>query len=295
MKKPGKNFNTFDCINIFLMLALCFVTIYPLWYCLIGSFNEGRDAMYGGIYWWPRVFTLENYKTVFGDNSIIGAFGISVARTVLGVVLGVLVTSMASYALLAKQLLFKKTYYAMGTLTMFFSGGLIPSFFLIRRLGLYDSFWVFVLPSLFSFYFLLVFQSFFRSFSGELEESAKMDGANELFIYFNIIMPLSKPVIATISLFLGVGHWNDYFSGIIYIDNEKLRPISTYLYQVIAQSGSNRMMENIPGVNTSEVKTVTSQSVRLATMIVATAPIIAVYPWLQKYFIKGVMIGAIKG
>ena len=295
MKKTLKKYGVFDYFNILLMLGLCFITVYPLWYCLIVSFNEGKDAMFGGIYWWPRVFSLENYETVFRDVGIVGAFGISVARTVLGVVFSILVISMTSYALLAKKLLFRKIYYVMGTITMFFSGGLIPSFFLIRKLGLYDSFWVFVLPSLFSFYFLLVFQAFFRTLSDALEESAKMDGANELYIYFKIILPLSKPVLATIALFLGVGHWNDYFTGIIYIDNAKLRPISTYLYQVIAQAGSNQMVENIPGVNTGDLRKVTAQSVRLATMIVATVPILATYPWLQKYFIKGVMIGAIKG
>lgn len=295
MLKTLKSYHVFDYFNILGMLALCFITVYPLWYCLVVSFNEGRDAMYGGIYWWPRVFTLENYKTVFSDTSILRAFGISIARTILGAILNVLVTGMASYALLAKKLLFKKAYYLLGTITMFFSGGLIPLFFLIKKLGLYDTFWVYILPGLFSFYFLLVFQAFFRTLPDSLEESAKIDGANELYVYFKIIFPLSKPVIATIALFVGVGHWNDYFTGIVFIDNRKLLTIATYLYQVIAQSMSFRMTERTPGVNIDDIQTITSQSVRLATMVVATVPIIIIYPWLQKYFIKGVMIGAIKG
>lgn len=295
MLKKLKGYGVFDYINTFIMLVLCFVTIYPLWYCLVVSFNEGTDALYGGLYWWPRVFTLENYKTVFNDPAIINAFGVSVVRTVLGVVLNILVTSMASYALLANQLLLKKFYYTLGTITMFFSGGLIPFFFLIKKLGLYNSFWVYILPGMFSFYFLLVFQAFFRGLSPALEESAKIDGANELLIYFKIILPLSKPVLATIALFIGVGHWNDYFTAVIFIENEKLIPISTYLYQVIAQSTSFQMTERIPGVTLSDVQTITSQSIRIATMVVATVPIIITYPWLQKYFIKGVMIGSVKG
>ena len=176
---------------------------------------------------------------------------------------------------------------------MFFNGGLIPFFILLKNMGLYDNFLVYIIPSLFNFYNMIIFMSYFREMSPALEESAKLDGANDFTIFTRIILPLSMPVVATIALFNGVGHWNDYFSGVMYINNAKLQPIQTYLYRIVASASASKSVVAMPaGVAAQQVS---STSVRLATMVVTTAPIVVVYPFLQKYFVKGFMVGSIKG
>jgi putative aldouronate transport system permease protein len=283
----------FDTVNLLLLAAICFTMVYPIWYVVVLSFNNAQDAMQGGIYWWPRDFSLESYETVLKNQAVFKAYGITVARTVLATVLHVFVTAMTAYALTKKDLVGRKIVLGMGTFTMFFGGGLIPYFLVIKGIGLYDNFLVYILPALFSFFDLIIFQSFFRELPAEMEESAKMDGANELVIFIRIILPLSKPVLATIALFVGVGQWNDFFSGVIFIQNPDLQPIQTFLYRIISENTSNDMINNMPaGIRTTSVS---STSLKLATMVITTAPIVAVYPFLQKYFVKGLMIGSVKG
>lgn len=285
--------NIFNIVNIVIMLIICFITLYPVWYIIVYSFNDGKDAMMGGIYFWPRKFTLDNYKTVFSNSDITTAFMVTVARTIITTVLHVFFTAMVAYAFMKKELIGRKIYMAIGTITLFFGGGLIPYFLLIKSLGLYNNFLVYVIPGMFNFYNLIIFQAFFKELPAELEESAKIDGANDFTIFTRIIIPLSTPVLATIALFVGVYNWNDYFTGVIFINNPKLQPIQTFLYKVIAETTSNQMLANAPGGIAT--RNVTSQSIKMATMVVTTLPIVCVYPFLQKYFVKGLLIGAIKG
>lgn len=283
----------FDFFNIAFMLLICFITVYPIWYTVILSFNDGSDALRGGIFWWPRMFTIDNYKAVFRNSGIITAYGVTVARTFVGTVTNVFFTAMVAYAFSKKDLLFRGFYLTLGTITMFFAGGLIPTFLLLKNLHLLDTFWVYIFPSMFNFFNLLIFMSFFREIPASLEESAKMDGANDFIIFMRIILPLSKPVLATIALFTGVWHWNDYFFGVVYINKTSLQPIQTYLYKIVAEAGSSKIVMSTPiGVSKSNV---TSNSIKYATMVVTTLPIVIVYPFLQKYFVKGVMLGAVKG
>lgn len=291
LKRKTAGEQMFDTVNIVLMLLVCFLTLYPIWYVLVNSLNEGADAMRGGIYWWPRVLSLGNYRAVFENSGIMTAMFVTVCKTLIGTVVHVLFTAMVAYALSRKELIGGRIYLLIGTFTMFFSGGLIPSFLLIRQLGLLDSFWVYIIPAMFSFFNLIIFMSFFREIPDALEEAAKIDGANDLRIFVRIILPLSMPVLATIALFQGVLQWNDYFTGMIYINNPDLQPIQTYLYKIIAQSSSNQMAADAGIVN----KTVTSQSIKLATMVITTLPIVVVYLFLQKYFVQGMMIGSVKG
>ncbi len=283
----------FDNLNVLIMLFICFITLYPIWYVLVNSLNEGLDAMKGGIYWWPRDFTFDNYKAVFANEGIVTSYGVTIAKTVIGTVAHVFFTAMVAYALSRKDLRGRKLYMFIGIVTMFFSGGLIPQFLLYRELGLLDSFFVYIIPALFSFFDLIIFVSFFRALPTSLEEAAKIDGASDIKIFLKVVIPLSMPVIATIALFHGVYQWNDYFAGVIFVNNPDLQPIQTYLYKIIAESSSNQMMTNAPGGVAS--KTVTSQSIKLATMVITTLPIVIVYPFLQKYFVKGMLIGSIKG
>lgn len=294
MKKKLRKIKLFDVINIVLMLVICFLMIYPIWYVLVNSFSQGTEVLKGGIYWWPRGFCLENYEAVFKNKEIFMAFGITVLKTVVGTVTSVFFTAMVAYGLSKSYLVGRKFYMIFGIITMFFSGGLIPYFLLIKNLGMLDSFWVYIIPSLFSFYNMIIFMTFFRNIPQEMEESAKIDGANDFKIFLKIVLPVSGPVIATIALFNGVGQWNDYFTGVIYITNEQwLIPIQTFLYKIISESSSTRIVANMPASVRNSM--VTSTTVKYATMVVTTFPIVCVYPFLQKYFVQGIMVGSVKG
>ncbi|MEJ8303167.1 carbohydrate ABC transporter permease [Saccharibacillus sacchari] len=292
LKRKTRGEALFDFLNTLGMVLICFVTVYPIWYVLVNSFNDGTDAMSGGIYWWPRQFSLENFGAVFRSEGIMIAMGITVAKTLVGTVAHVFFTAMVAYAFSRKGLIGGKFYILMGTVTLFFGGGLIPTYLLIRDLHLLDNFLVYIIPVLFSFFDLIIFMTFFREIPEGLEEAARIDGANDWSIFLRVVLPVSMPVLATIALFHGVYQWNDYFTGMIYINNTDLQPIQTYLYRVVAESSSNQMMAAVPGGVT---RSVTSQSIKLATMVVTTAPIVFAYPFLQKYFVKGMMIGSIKG
>ncbi|OAB45608.1 carbohydrate ABC transporter permease [Paenibacillus antarcticus] len=293
LQRRTKGETLFDLINTIGMVLICFVTLYPIWYVLVNAFNNGSDAMRGGIYWWPRMFSLENFIAVFESPGIMTAMGVTVAKTAIGTVVHVFFTAMVAYAFSRKGLIGGKIYILIGTVTLFFAGSLIPYFLLIRNIHLLDNFLVYIIPAMFSFFDLIIFMTFFREIPEELEEAARIDGANDWTIFMRVVLPVSMPVLATIALFHGVFQWNDYFTGMIFINNTDLQPIQTYLYRVVAQSSSSQMVAAVQG--SSGAKTVTSQSIKLATMVVTTLPIVFVYPFLQKYFVKGMMIGSIKG
>jgi putative aldouronate transport system permease protein len=294
MKRKSKGDAIFDFINVTVMLVICFLTLYPIWFTLVNSLNDGVDGMRGGIYWWPRIFSLEAYQAVFADASIVTAMGVTVAKTVIGTVVHVFFTAMVAYSFSKRDLVGRNIYMTIGVITMFFSGGLIPTYLLMRNLKFLDKFIVYIIPAMFSFFDLIIFRAFFREIPQSLEEAAQIDGANDFQIFLKVILRVSLPVLATIALFHGVYQWNDYFAGVIYINrNTHLQPIQTYLYRIVAQSSTSQMMQQTPGGITA--RRVTSQSIKLATMIVTTFPIVCVYPFLQKYFVKGMMIGAVKG
>lgn len=293
MSARSKKIEPFTVIVTTVMVIICFLTLYPIWYTVVLSFNDANDAMLGGIYWWPRQFSMESYKTVLTDDSIISAFIMSLLRTGLGTVSHVFFTAMTAFAFSKKKLIGRNFYLAIGTFTMFFNGGLIPLYLLLKNIGLLNNFLVFIFPTMFNFFHLIIFTSFFKGIPVSLEESAMIDGANELRTFVQIILPLSMPVMATIALFQGVWHWNDFFWGIIFVNDEVLQPIATFLYRMIAESSSSQMKMNMPGGFTATA--VNTQSIKLATMVIATAPIVFVYPFMQRYFVKGIMIGSVKG
>ena len=287
-----KKITAFDVANTLIMALICFVCLYPIWYVIVNSFNDAKDALLGGIYWWPRKFSLRNYAKVLGDASVLQAFKITVLKTVIGTTVNVLFTAMVAYPLSKSHLVGRKFYMAVGTITMFFSGGLIPGFLLFKNMGLLNNFWVYILPAAFNFFNLIIFCNFFNEIPSALEESAKIDGANDWTIFGRIILPLSKPVLATIALFAGVGQWNDYFSGLMFMTNRTdLEPIQTYLYRLVAQAQSSQMAAAASNIVAADT---TSTSIKLAAMVITTLPICCVYPFLQKYFVAGVMVGAVK-
>lgn len=294
-RRKTKGEMVFDILNILLMLLICFITLYPIWYVIVYSLNDGNDAMRGGIYWWPRLFTWNNYRVVFCNSLIANAFLVSALRTLIGTTLSTFFTAMVAYALSKKELIGRKIYLTVGTITMFFGGGLIPTFLLYKDLHLYNTFLVYIIPTMFNFFNAIIFMSFFREIPPSLEESAALDGANEFVQFLFITIPLSMPAVATIALFNAVFNWNDYFMGVMFVQNPDLTPIQTLLYQVVAQagSGSNQMLKSVPANIAGN--TTTSTSVQMATMVITTLPIVCVYPFLQRYFVKGLTIGSVKG
>ena len=294
---PGLNRSTaFDWINYAVMVLLAFIMVYPLWYCVAGSLNEGMDYLRGGVFLWPRKWTLANYKAVFLDSAILNAFWVTIWKCLVGTVTSVLCTAMVAYAITRPKLRLKKLYIPFIMLTMFFSGGLIPYFILIVDLGLYDSFWVYVIPTMFSAYNMIIIQSFMRELPSELIESAKLDGASEYRIFFQMILPLSKPVLATIALFTVVTHWNSYFDSMMYTSSMELQTIQLFLKKMITDPGSASGLASSAAMAIPEAaRKVTPQTIKLAAMIVTSLPIICVYPFLQKYFVKGMTVGAVKG
>lgn len=285
-------------VIIYTLLALlAFSTFYPFWNAAVISFNTGSDTALGGITFWPREFTLENYAIVFNDERLINGFYISVMRTVVGTVTSIIVTAVFAYGMTKKELIGRKYYMILCIITMYFSGGLIPSFLLIRSLGLMDSFWVFIIPGLVSVWNMIIFKTFFQGLPGGLEESAKIDGCGNWGTFFRIVLPLSGPVIATLSLFTAVNHWNDWFLPSIYINNENLMPIQTMLKQILNTNIVSDQIGNLDSAaqgQLQKMQTVSSKSLSMATMMIATLPIIMVYPFVQKYFVKGVLVGSLK-
>lgn len=280
-----------DIINYVVLTLILFATVYPFYYVLIMSFNQGIDASLGGIYWFPRKFTLENYREFFTDSKWISGLGMSVLTTVIGTFAGVLFTTLVSYGLSFKDLAYRKLYMTLIIISMYFSGGIIPYYILLKELRLLNTFWVYVIPGALNTFFLLVGLSFFSEIPPSLRESAKIDGASELTIFRKIILPLSKPFIATLVLFVGVGHWNDWFTSAFFVRDENLRTLSYLMMEII-----NRNMASLTSASGVAVQTTakTSLSIQMSSMIIAVLPIVCVYPFLQKYFVKGIMIGSVK-
>jgi len=282
---------------ILVILALCLVIILPCINVLALSLNDGADAAKGGVYFFPRVFTLENFKQVFSDGSIMRAYKYTILRVVIGTLLTLIVTSLAAFALKEKDLPGVKVITILITFTMLFGGGMIPTYVQYKNLHLINNFWVYVVPSLVSVTYLLMMRAYFEGIPASLEESAKLDGCGYFGIYGRIILPLSKPVIAVIGLYTAVNHWNDWFSGAFYMTSNEKWPVQTVLQQMLARamSASQKDITSVAQALVQGASTVTSDSLKMAAVVITTVPILLVYPFVQKYFASGIMIGAVKG
>ena len=279
-------------VTAVLCILVLIVTVYPVYYCLIYSFNDGRDAARQALYFWPRKFSLENYKIVFQNKAIYPAFLMTMLRSIVGTVLAVFCMAMAAYGLSKDHLKGRKVYMIMGVITLYFSAGVVQSYLLYREMHLLDSFWVYILPNIFQFYYIILFISFFKELPAALEESAQMDGAEYFTILFKIIIPLSTPVIATVSLFVGVWHWNDWFHPAFFIQNESLMTLPAVLMRAMSLAEAQQTLQKMIAVP-SESST-TMESVRYAMLIVSILPVTIIYPFVQKFFLKGMMLGAVK-
>lgn len=282
----------FDVANIALMIALSVVTIYPFLFVLFASLSDPAWVVQmRGLIWFPHGVNLEAYRLVFENPSILTGYANTIFYVVVGTALNILMTSLGAYALSRQNVMWKNPIMFMIVFTMFFSGGLIPSFLLVNNLGLLDSRWALIFPSAMSAYNLIIMRTSFQAIPVSLEESAKLDGANDFTILFRIVLPLSMPVVAVMILFYGVGHWNSWFPALIYLRTRELYPLQLILREILITNSTDSMMTAIGGGDKMPI----GETIKYATIIVATIPILLLYPFLQKYFVKGVMIGAIKG
>jgi putative aldouronate transport system permease protein len=289
----------FTLYKVLALSAIVLITLYPFWNTLVISFNQAVDTTRGGIYLWPRVWTFQNYKSIWVTSNVPNALFISVARAVCSAVLNLFLTTMLAYALSRKEFVLRKPFTLIVLLSMYVNAGLFPNYFLIRNLHLNGTFWVYVIPSLISAFNFIVIRTFIKTIPESLFESARIDGTSEFRIFLSFVLPLSKPVLATVALFVAVGAWNAWFDTLLY--NSSKPELFTLQYQLMAllQQSMNQSKSaadiNSAGIAANILKsTVTPMSIRAAGTIIATAPILAVYPFLQKYFVVGMNVGSIK-
>nr|WP_281932910.1 carbohydrate ABC transporter permease [Paenibacillus tyrfis] len=295
MMKLALEDRVFSIVIHIALLFLAFVTFYPFWNSAVISFNLGSDTSLGGITFWPRVFTLENYQVVLKDVKILKGFGISIARTLVGTFLTIAATSIFAYGMSRKELIGRGYYMTFCIITLYFGGGLIPTYLLIRGLGLFDSFWVFVIPSIISVWSMIIFRTFFRQIPAGLEDAARIDGCGYWGTFLRVVLPLSGPVVATLSLFTAIAHWNDWFVASIYINNQDLLPVQALLKQTLDSNIASELTQDSAAQSfLAKRQSYTTKSLTMATMMVTTVPIILVYPFLQRYFVKGVLVGSLK-
>ena len=268
------------------------ITLYPILNTLALSFNDGTDALRGGIYLWPRKWSLDNYLTVLRKDSLMTGFKISVLRTIVAVVLQLFVTSLLSFVLSRRKFIFKKFVSLLYVLTMYVNGGLIPTFLLYKSLGLTNDFWVYIIPGMVSAFNMLVLRTYMNGLPDSLEESAMIDGAGYFTVYARIIVPLCKPVFATVALFIAVGQWNSWFDTMLY--NRMSDDLTTLQYELMKLLSSVSQQSGSITTAQHSASQVTLATVRSAATIITCLPIVALYPFLQRYFVTGLTIGGVK-
>jgi len=295
----SKHWSWFQLFNYSFLAILAFCTIYPFIYITAYSLNDGVDALRGGIHFWPRKFTLDNYAEIFTDSAMLQAYKITLARTLIGTVLHVILCMLFAYSLSRKRLPGRNFFTFFIFIPTIFHSGFVPFFVLLQTLGLFNTFWVYIIPFLFNFFHIIIMRTFLEQLPEELIESAKIDGYGDLRIFVSIIVPLSKPVLAVIAIFIGVFHWNDWFTGTYYVSNKDLIPMQTLLQELLTRSEAllNAQRDSSQGGGTTglELQRTTPESLRMAVLVSATLPILCIYPFFQKYFVKGALLGSIKG
>lgn len=298
MKHKSTSYKIFLCANCLLMIAIFIVCIFPYFHVLAKALNDGNDTMRGGITFYPRKFTWQNFAVLFKDITIYKSFVISVIRVVTGTILGVAVQFAAGYALSHEELPGRRKLMLFIIVPTFISGGTIPTYLLFVKSGLLNNFMVYILPTLMSYYNIMVIRSYIESsVPTSLNEAAEIDGAHEFTIMAKIIFPLCLPVLATVALWVAVGHWNDWSTTMYYITNENLFTLQYKLMQVVKESERlQQLLQQAQAEGTVIAESVksTPESMISAQVIITTIPIIIVYPFLQKYFVKGVTLGAVK-
>ncbi|MCZ8518446.1 MULTISPECIES: carbohydrate ABC transporter permease [Paenibacillus] len=284
---------TFDTLNITLMVLLSLGTLYPFINTLAISFSDGLDAQKGGIYLWPRQFSVSSYQVVFSDKTIIGAYWITLSRTALGMLVTVFCTGLLAYGLSKQGLMGRRAYLLICVFSMIFYGGLIPTYLLYKEMGLLSNFLVYIIPGAINVWYMILMKTFFEQLPKELEESAIIDGCGYFSTFYRIIIPVSMPIVATICIFVGVDHWNSWFDAYIFNNNPKLQPIQTFLYKIIALSQTP--VTNAAQSQLMDRLKANQMTIKAASVVITAVPISLIYFLFQKHFTKGLMVGAIKG
>jgi putative aldouronate transport system permease protein len=280
----------FSVTNYMVLTGFGLLALVPFIHVLAQSFSSYRAIMSGEVALWPVNFTMSAYQEVFQDTAFLRSFLVSVERTVIGTVVNVTLSCLLAYPLSRSYIKGRNAVIFMMVFTMIFSGGMIPTYLLVKEVGLLNSFWVYIIPGALSAFNVIILKNFFQSVPHELEESARMDGCGNLGILFRIFIPLSMPAIATIALFHGVLHWNSFFDAILYMNNKSLLPLQVYLRSLIQFNTTDIHLNDA-----LEQQMLALESIKGAAIIVSIIPMLLVYPWLQKYFVKGIMLGSVKG
>lgn len=289
-------YRVFDLLNVIFMISFAIIMIYPFYNQFILSLNDGVDAARGGIYLLPRVFTITNYKMLFENTNLTKGFLISVTRVLVGTSTSLLATGLLSYVVTVKNFSGRKFLRVLFIFTMYFSGGLIPFYLLVMNLKLNDTFTVLWLPSLVNVYYMLIISSYMQGLPDSIVESARIDGCNEIRIFFQIIAPICKPVFAAIAIYLCANHWNSWFDSLIYNPSGDLDTLQVYLRRILLEVEALEKIQDVASKNeASEFRNVSSITLRAATTMVVTLPIVFVYPFFQKYFVGGITMGSVKG
>lgn len=281
-------------IIVAIMFIWALLTLYPFWHVFMYSLSDGKKAMAGGLFLWPRGFSVAQYAAILESSNMLRSFMNSVVRVAVGVPFNIIMSAMLAYPLANKKLAGRGVITMVIFFTMLFGGGMVPTFLLLRDLGLYDNFLVYWLPGAISAYNMFVMRSYFQALPDELEESAFLDGARPTTVLFRIILPCSIPSIAALSMFYGVGHWNSWYDGVIYTVSRDLE-----LFQVLLR---NMMMEsvtasssNVSANQMADMGSMTPESLKMAAITLSMIPVLIAYPFIQRYYIKGLMVGAVKG
>ncbi len=274
-----------------ILIVLSIVLLYPFLYCLAYALSDSQTAMIRNVVLWPVGFTLGNLRYVFANNTIVNAFVISVLRTAAGILWALIVTGLAAWAISKKDLPFNRTIAIFFVIPMYISGGLLPTYVLIHDLHLFNNFLVYILPHGFWAFNMLLMRTYFETIPASLEEASRIDGAGDLRIFTQVIVPLSMPIISVIAIYVGVWHWNEWLEPLLYVTRGNLKPLQSILQRLIMESQGAGMEAQSGRVAAKEVS---STTVQMATLIVSTLPIALIYPVFQRHFIKGTMIGAVK-
>src|SRR5215212_8669408 len=289
--KIFKKFSLSQFIFGVIMLLISIITVYPFWYCFVYSFSSAEKAAMTNVVLWPVGFTLDNYTTVFKINIIYTSTLISVFRTVGGVLYTSIITGLASYAISKRAMPGNRAIALFLIIPMYVSGGLLPYYVTISQLHLFNNLLVYILPHGFWAFNMLLMRTYFDTIPPELEESARIDGASELTIFLKIIVPLSMPIFAVIAMFSGVWQWNSWFDASLFVTRFDLRPLQNVLQSLIQENTADLVMLMQGRI---QERTVSAETIRMTTLIVTTLPIVFIYPFFQKHFIRGIMIGAVK-
>jgi ABC-type glycerol-3-phosphate transport system permease component len=288
-----RKIDAFTVVNTLLMIFLMFTTLYPFIYILNVSLSSSAYVLQGAVSFYPRGFTLEWYEQVLRDNRIWTGYRNTLVYAGIGTVLSLAVTSMGAFALSQRHMVFRRPIMLLLVFTILFSGGMIPSYLVVKGLGILDTMWAMILPGIVSTYHLLIFRTFFEGLPEELFDAGRVDGMSDLGIFFRLVVPLSKAVYAAIGLFVAVGIWNNFYNALVYLKSPERFPLQLILRDLVIAgtlateaASQSQQQGNDP---------VVAESLKYATIIVSTLPILLLYPFLQKYFVKGVLIGSVKG